>query len=120
MVAAIGANQAGIGTLSLGDVRVRPIRGIEKQRRWDRPVARHHYLGFKRFYGRGLRHVAVIGDTWLALVGGRAGAFKVTVRDARLGRSSAQRYSRLFLVANNSRCSWFLIGSRTSLPRFSD
>ena len=103
MVAAMGANQAEIGTLSLGEVHVRPVRGIEEQRRWDRLVARHHYLGFKGFYGRALRHVAVIGDTWLALVGWQAGAFKVAVRDAWLGWSSAQRYARLCLVANNAR-----------------
>ncbi len=49
MVAAKDASQAEIGTLFLGDVRVRPVRGIEEQRRWDRLVARHHYLGFKGF-----------------------------------------------------------------------
>ena len=88
MVATTGANQADIGALFLGDVRVRPVSGIEEQRRWDRLVAEHHYLGFKGFYGRALRHVAVAGDTWLALVGWQAGAFKVAVRDAWLGWSS--------------------------------
>ena len=42
------------------------------------------------------------GDTWLALVGWQAGAFKVAVRDAWLGWSFAQRYARLCLVANNA------------------
>ena len=93
----------------LGDVRVRPVHGIEEQRRWDRLVATHHYLGFKGFYGRALRHVAVADGTWLALVGWQAGAFKVAVRGAWLGWSAAQRHSRLCLVASNSR---FLVPDR--------
>ena len=94
MVAAMCANQAETGIPGLDEVRVRPVRGIKEQRRWDRLVAAHHYLGFKGFYGRALRHVAVAGGTWL-------------------GWSPAQRHARLGLVASNSR---FLNGSRTSPP----
>ena len=113
MVAAMCANQAETGIPGLDEVRVRPVRGIKEQRRWDRLVAAHHYLGFKGFYGRALRHVAVAGGTWLALVGWQAGAYKVAARVAWLGRSPAQRHARLCLVAGNSR---FLNGSRTSPP----
>ena len=71
MVLIMDANQAEIGSPTLGDVRVRLVHGMEEQHRWDRLVATHHDLGFKGFYGRVLRHVA-----------GLAGAFKV-----RLGKS---------------------------------
>ena len=50
-----------------------------------------------------VRHVAVRGETWLALLGWQAGAFKVGVRDAWIGWSREQQFSRLHLIANNSR-----------------
>ena len=43
------------------------------------------------------------GETWLALLGWQAGAFKVGVRDAWIGWSREQQFSRLHLIANNSR-----------------
>ena len=30
-----------------------------ERRRWDALMREHHYLGFRQFAGRGLRHVAV-------------------------------------------------------------
>ena len=99
----MSANQPDAGTFRLCDVHVRPVRGIDEQRRWDALVAERHYLGFKGFYGRALRHVAVADGAWLALAGWQAGAFKVGVRDAWPGWSPEQRHSRLFLIANNAR-----------------
>ena len=47
MVLAMEAEQAGTRIRGLGDVRVRPVRGIEEQRRWDRLVAtRNVWLGW--------------------------------------------------------------------------
>ena len=66
-------------------------------------MARHHYLPFHGLFGKSLRHVAVRGETWLALLGWQAGAFKVGVRDAWIGWSREQQFSRLHLIANNSR-----------------
>ena len=97
----------------LRKVRVRPVHNIAEQRRWDRLVAKHHYLSFRGFYGKALRHVAMIEDTWLVLVGWQAGAFKVGVRDAWIGWSREQQYSRLHLIANNSR---FLILDAGRVP----
>ena len=85
------------------DVTVRPVRGYAEQRRWDALAARHHYLAFKYFYGRAIRHLAVSGEAWVALIGWQAGAFKVGVRDAWIGWTRDQRFSRLHLVANNTR-----------------
>ena len=114
----MSANQPDAGTFRLCDVHVRPVRGIDEQRRWDALVAERHYLGFKGFYGRALRHVAVADGAWLALAGWQAGAFKVGVRDAWLGWSPEQRHSRLFLIANNARLLVLEADPRTSLPGF--
>ena len=56
-----------------------------------------------------MRHVAVLGEHWLALVGWRAGAFKLKARDRWIGWLPEQQFRRLHLIANNAR---FLI-----LPR---
>ena len=66
---------------------MRPVRGVDERRRWDALMARHHYLPYRGLFGRSLRHVAVRGGTWLALLGWQAGAFKVGVRDAWIGWS---------------------------------
>ena len=70
------------------DVTVRPVRGYAEQQRWDALAARHHYLSFKKFYGLALRHVALSGEAWVALIGWQAGAFKVGAR--RLDRLDAR------------------------------
>ena len=87
----------------LREVEVRPVRGVEERRRWDALMAEHHYLPFRGLFGKSLRHVAVRGEAWLALLGWQAGAFKVGVRDAWVGWSREQQFSRLHLIANNSR-----------------
>ncbi len=66
-------------------------------------VAAHHYLRFHGIIGKGLRHVAVHGEAWLALVDWQPGAFKVGARDRWIGWSAEQQFRRLHLVANNSR-----------------
>ena len=87
----------------LRDVEVRPVRGVEERRRWDALMAEHHYLPFRGLFGKSLRHVALRGETWLALLGWQAGAFKVGGRDAWIGWSREQQFSRLHLIANNAR-----------------
>ena len=87
----------------LRDVEVRPVRGVEERRRWDALLAKHHYLPFRGLFSKSLRHVAVRREAWLALLGWQAGAFKVGVRDAWIGWSREQQFSRLHLIANNSR-----------------
>ena len=53
---------------SLRDVTVRPVRCVAERRRWDTLVSEHHYLPFSGLFGKALRHVAVVGDLWLALI----------------------------------------------------
>ena len=88
--------------VSLREVVVRPARADER-RRWDREMAEHHYLGFKQFAGRGVRHVAEWRGHWLALVGWQSGAFKCGPRDRWLGWHPSVQFRRLHLIGNNTR-----------------
>ena len=53
--------------------------------------------------GRSVRHVAVLGELWLALIGWHAGAFKRKARDGWIGWLPEQQFVRLHLIANNAR-----------------
>jgi len=90
-------------SIDLHTVIVRPTRGAEEHRRWDRLVAAHHYLSFHGVFGKGLRQVAVHGESWVALIGWQPGAFKLAARDAWIGWSAEQQFRRLHLIANNAR-----------------
>ena len=90
-------------TLDLRAVRVRPTCGGSEDRRWDRLAARHHYLPYHGLFGRGLRHVATLDGTWLALVGWQAGALRVAVRDRWIGWSIQRKLCRLHLIGQNAR-----------------
>ena len=90
-------------SLDLRAVTVRPTWGAREHRRWDERVGEHHYLRFHGVVGKGLRHVAVHGETWLALIGWQPGAFKLAARDRWIGWSAEQQFRRLHLIANNSR-----------------
>ena len=84
------------------EVTVRPARADER-RRWDALMAEHHYLGFKQFAGRGLRHVAEWEGHWVALAGWQSGAFKCRPRDRWLGWHRSVQFRRLHLIGNNTR-----------------
>lgn len=75
----------------------------DERRRWDDLMRAHHYLGFRQFAGRGLRHVAVWRGHWLALLGWQSGAFKCAPRDRWLGWHRSVQFRRLHLIANNTR-----------------
>lgn len=66
-------------------------------------MAAHHYLSFRRMFGRALRHVATVDGTWLALLGWQPGALRVAVRDRWIGWSLQQKLRRLHLIAQNVR-----------------
>ena len=89
--------------IDLRAVRVRATWSAEEHRRWDRLVEAHHYLPFHGVFGKGLRHVATLGSTWLALIGWQPGAFKLAARDRWIGWSAQQQFRRLHLIANNAR-----------------
>ena len=93
----------GCRELDLRAVRVRPTHGAPEHRRWDRLVARHHYLSFQGLFGKALRHVAMLGSTWIALLGWQAAALKLAARDRWIGWTPQQKRRRLHLVTQNSR-----------------
>ena len=99
----MGISVVSCGRFKLRDVSVRPVGDAVERRRWDALMSEFHYLPFKGLFGQSLRHVAVCGGSWLALVGWTAGAFKVGVRDEWVGWSAERQYRRLKLIANNSR-----------------
>ena len=99
----MGTLPAQDGAIDLRAVMVRPTWGAEEHRRWDRLVARHHYLPFHGVFGKGLRHIATVGSTWLALIGWQPGAFKLAARDRWIGWSAEQQFRRLHPIANNAR-----------------
>ena len=90
-------------SIDLRAVTVRPTWGAREHRRWDRLVSEHHYLAFHGVIGKGLRHVAVHGESWVALIGWQPGAFKLAARDGWIGWSTELQFRRLHLIANNSR-----------------
>ena len=87
----------------LREVTVRPTVGADERSRWDALMGAHHYLPFRGLVGRSVRHVAVLGEHWLALVGWHAGAFKLKARDRWIGWLPEQQFRRLHLIANNAR-----------------
>ena len=93
----------GCRELDLRAVRVRPTHGAPEHRRWDRLVARHHYLSFQGLFGKALRHVAMLGSTWIALLGWQAAALQLAARDRWIGWTPQQKRRRLHLVTQNSR-----------------
>ena len=113
----------------LREVTVRPTVGAGERSRWDALMAAHHYLPFRGLVGRSVRHVAVLGEWWLALIGWHAGAFKLRARDRWIGWLPEQQFRRLHLIANNARflvlpgCAVTNLASRVlalSLRRLSD
>jgi predicted transposase YbfD/YdcC len=97
------ASPSGLRDLDLRSVRVRPTRGAQEHRRWDRLVASHHYLSFEGLFGKALRHGATLGESWIALVGWQAAALKLAARDRWIGWSPQQQRERLHLITQNSR-----------------
>ena len=84
------------------DVFVRLARPDERIR-WDRLMDQHHYLGFKRIAGRGIRYVFDWRGQWVGLVGWQSGAFKCRSRDQWIGWKRELQFTRMHLIANNTR-----------------
>ena len=60
---------------SLSEVEVRPEKPEERPIR-DAMMDAHHYLGFRRLVGRGLRYVAAFRGRWLSMAAWQNGTFK--------------------------------------------
>ena len=94
--------QATPAEFALDEVVVRLARADERIK-WDALMDLHHYLGFKRFAGRGLRYVAEWRGQWIALAGWQGAAFKCAPRDRWIGWRRKEMFRRLHLIANNTR-----------------
>src|SRR6516225_6901358 len=86
----------------LDGIIVRPVRH-EERARWRQLMQTHHYLGLKSIVGQSLWYVALFQEQWVALLGWGAAALKCAPRDTWIGWSSALRFRRLHLLANNAR-----------------
>jgi len=86
----------------LDGIIVRPVRH-EERARWRQLMQTHHYLGLRSIVGQSLWYVALFQEQWVALLGWGAAALKCAPRDTWIGWSSALRFRRLHLLANNAR-----------------
>ena len=74
----------------------------------------HHYLGFKRFAGRGVRYVFDWRGQWVGLAGWQSGAFKCRPRDQWIGWKRELQFTRMHLIANNTR--FLILGAPGCFP----
>ena len=95
------------------NVTVRLARPDER-RRWDRLMNQHHHLVFKRFAGRGIRYVFEWRDHWVGLADWQSGAFRCRPRDEWIGWKSELQFTRMHLIANNSRL--LILGAPECFP----
>ncbi len=61
------------------------LAGRHEFAKWDELMRTHHELGFRRFVGRGLRHIVERDGQWLCLAGWQTGCFKSAPRDRWVG-----------------------------------
>ncbi len=108
LMEAVPIHQEAPEGFSLSEVDVRLARPEERPL-WDALMNKHHYLGFRRLAGRGLRYLATFRGHWLGLAAWQNGAFKCAPRDQWTGWKPEQQFQRLSMVANNTR---FLILSK--------
>ena len=83
-------------------VRVRLVTPRESKR-FQRLLARHHYLGWGKPVGERLGYVAEVDGRWVALLTFGAPAYALRDRDAWIGWTLAQRCARLNFVTQNRR-----------------
>ena len=99
---------------SLEEVKVVLVTEPDAQRRFQKLLKQHHYLGGLKPVGERMFYAAVDAQgRWLALLLFQAAAKHLKHRDQWIGWTQAQRDRRLSLVANHSR---FLILPQIHCP----
>jgi hypothetical protein len=88
--------------LNLWEIFVRLVRPFE-ERRYQKLMQEHHYLGSLPKIGETLWYVADWCDQWVALLSFSASALKCAARDHWIGWDFRHQYDRLKLIVNNSR-----------------
>ena len=94
-----------------------PLRLIEpnEEPRWERLVAKHHYLKQATMVGETLRYVVERKGRWVALIGWSSAAFHLGPRDHWIGWTHPQRHARRHFVACNARFVLLEAGRRRHL-----
>ncbi len=88
--------------VSLQDICVRPVRNTEKTQFRDL-MSRHHYLGYLPKIGNTIWYLALWQETIVALLSFSSSALRCAVREDWVGWDYRHQFSRLNLIANNSR-----------------
>jgi len=83
------------------DLTVVPVPAGETAR-FGRLLEEHHWLG-ARLFGSVVRHVAVLGGSWVALLGYGSAVLRCAARDTVIGWSAADRLDRLPMLAGQQR-----------------
>src|SRR5260221_14510227 len=96
-----------------GDLMVRPVLAGETAR-FDHLLQEHHWLG-ARLFGSVVRHVAVLGGTWVALLGYGSAVLRCTARDTVIGWPDADRVGRRPRLAGQQRVCVLPQGRRPQL-----
>ncbi len=79
-------------SIDLRKVTVRPSCGAREHWLRDRLAKEHHDPRCHGIIARDLRHVALHGETWVALVGWQPGAFKLAARNRWIGWITEQQF----------------------------
>lgn len=71
--------------------------------RWDTLMDKHHYLGFKRFFQKGLKYIITYDGEWVGLAGWQYGALACGARDKWIGWDKETQYKNIRYNINNTR-----------------
>ena len=86
----------------ISEVRIQNVKQPE-EKRFQRLMQTHHYLGALPKISETLWYVATFDDQWIALLSFSAPALKCSQRDRWIGWNFRHQYDRLKLLTNNSR-----------------
>lgn len=92
-----------ISLTSLVDLRLELVTPGKPLKLWNEFIARYHYLGYTIMPGAQLRYFIMAGDRILGAMGFGGAAWKVAPRDQFIGWTAAERESRLYLIASQTR-----------------
>lgn len=87
----------------LKPVEIRLVEGEDEEAFWERFVGEHHYLGYRKYYGRRLRYLIYGRGRLLGAIGWKSGSLKLESRDCFIGWTVEQRRQYLAHVLNNDR-----------------
>ncbi len=87
----------------LKPVEINLVQGEAESALWKQLVSTHHYLGYRRAWGRRLRYLVWAGDEAIGALGWKSGALKLQSRDCFIGWSVEQRKQYLAHILNNDR-----------------